>query len=97
MPNVEIHGLGWRKAVALRKKVFVLFKNKPYVEEMVVTIYRTVVTNYKGDSKPFFRLVNSCQEHSEEIVSGLETLMDTEHGELKSFRLKKGNRKAFAE
>ena len=89
MPNVEIHGLGWRDADALYDKVFELFKDKPYVEEMVITIYTTVVRDRNGNSKPFFRLVNSCQEHSEEIICGLETLMDTEHQELKSFRPKK--------
>ena len=85
MPNVEIHGLGWRDANALYDKVFELFKNKPYVKEMVVTIVR----DRNRNSKPFFRLVNSCQEHSEEIICALETLMDTEHQELKSFRPKK--------
>ena len=86
MPNIEIHGLSFIEADALFDKVLQLFKDKPYVEEMVVTIYPTIVRNHKRNSKPFFRLVNSCQEHSEEIICGLETLMDTEHQELKSFR-----------
>ena len=88
MPNVEIHGLNWRDAVVLRRKVFELFKDKPYVTEMVVTIYRTIVTNRNGNSKPFFRLVNSCQEHETEITNGLHNTflrMDIEHLDMKDF------------
>ena len=86
MPNVEIHGLGWFEADALYDKVFELFKDKPYVTEMVVTVYPTIVRGYKGSSKPFFRLVSSCQEHSEEIIRGLKTLlMDVEHQKLEDF------------
>ena len=85
MPNVEIHGMFWQEAVRLEKKIFKLFKDKPYIEEMVVTIYRTVVRDSKGNSQPFIRLVNSCQEHSEEIVEKLKTLEDVEHLKLESF------------
>ena len=86
MPNVEIHGMFWQEAVRLEKKIFKLFGDKLYIEEMVVTIYRTIVRDFKGNSRPFIRLVNSCQEHSEEIVEKLKTLeIDVEHLKLESF------------
>jgi hypothetical protein len=86
MPNIEIHGLGFLEADALFDKVFELFKDKPYVDEMVVTICKTTVRNRNRNPKPFFRLVNSCQEHSQEIIRGLKTLgMDIERGKLEDF------------
>jgi hypothetical protein len=86
MPNIEIHGLGFLEADALFDKVFELFQNKPYADEMVVTICKTTVRNRNRNPKPFLRLVNSCQEHSEEIISVLETLrMDIEHQGLEDF------------
>ena len=86
MPNVEIHGMFLQEAVRLEKKIFKLFGDKPYIKEMVVTIYQTIVRDFKGNSQPFIRLVNSCQEHSEEIVEKLKTLeIDVEHLKLESF------------
>lgn len=86
VPNVEIHGMSDWIAARLESKIFKLFGDKPYIEEMVVTIYRTIVRDFKGNSQPFIRLVNSCQEHSEEIVENLKTLgIDVEHLKLESF------------
>ncbi len=86
MPNVEIHGEAPWKAEDLSKEIFELFADKPYVEEMVVTIYGTIVTDFKGNIQPFIRLVNSCQEHSEEIIERLKILgIDIEHLKMESF------------
>jgi hypothetical protein len=89
MPNIEIHGLGFLEADALFDKIFELFKDKPYVDEMVVTICKTTVRNRNRNPKPFLRLVNSSEEHREEILCVLETLMDTEDQKLNAFRPKK--------
>jgi hypothetical protein len=87
MPNIEIHGMGVMvQAHEMKKRIFQLFSDKPYVEEMVVTIFSTKVRNKCGDSQPFLRLVNSCQEHAEEIITILRRLnMDIEYLELKAF------------
>ena len=87
MPNIEIHGMGKRaEANELANKIFEIFAGKPYVDEMVVTIFDTFVRDKKGNSQPFLRLANSCQEHTEEIITILRWLnMDIEYLELKAF------------
>ncbi len=86
MPNVEIHGLGWSEAQALRIEIFKLFAKKSYIDDMVVSICLTSVRDKDGKEQPFIRLVNSCQEHTEEILAGLKTLnMDIEQLSLVAF------------
>ncbi|OGZ29899.1 MAG: hypothetical protein A2562_02160 [Candidatus Nealsonbacteria bacterium RIFOXYD1_FULL_39_11] len=87
MPNVEIHGMGKREeANQLADKIFQLFADKPYVDEMVVTIFDTFVRDKEGDSQPFLRLANSCQDHTTEIIQKLRRLgLDVEHVQLQAF------------
>lgn len=87
MPNVEIHGMGKREEVnQLADKIFQLFAEKSYVDEMVVTIFDTFVRDKKGDSQPFLRLANSCQDHTTEIIQELRRLgLDVEHIQLQAF------------
>jgi len=87
MPNIEIHGMGKREeANLLAKRIFQLFADEPYVDEMVVTICDTFVQDRHGISQPFLRLANSCQEHTEEIIGKLRQLgLDVEHLEFKAF------------
>lgn len=91
MPNVEIHGLDKGAARGARKQIFDMFAGGSYVDEMVVTIYPTEVTNAKGTSQPFLRLANSCQAHTGEIIKRLKALgMDIERLELAEFIPKTG-------
>lgn len=86
MPNVEIHGLPLEEARRTRSVVFNLLKGRSYVWDMVVTIYPTEVENRKGDSQPFFRLANSHEEISEEIIEVLHHMgMDVEYLRLDKF------------
>lgn len=87
MPNIEIHGMGKREeAGQLAKRIFQVFADRPYVDEMVVTICDTIVQDKNGNSHPFLRLANSCQDHTEEIIQELRGLgLDIEHLELKAF------------
>ncbi len=85
MPNIELHGY-FERPGALELKIFDLFKDKPYVDEMVVTCCNDHVHDAKGNNQPFIRLVNSCQEHTEEIIEVLKTLhIDIEHLKLEAF------------
>lgn len=72
MPNIEIHGLPLAEAREKRHKIFGAFSDKSYVDEMVVTIFPTVVQDKKGDSQPFLRLVNTSQKHTKEIIERLK-------------------------
>ncbi len=74
MPNVEIHGVADPKARELRDRVFDLFSQASFVEEMVVTIFATAVTDRRGSCQPFIRLVNSDPGLNLEIVPGLKKL-----------------------
>ncbi len=87
MPNIEIRGLPKAAAKKLRKEVFALFDDREYVNEMVVSVETTDVEDRKGEKQPFFRLANSCQKHSGEIVRRLQKAfnMDVEHLVLKKF------------
>ena len=87
MANIEIHGLGKGiRADGMAKEIFQLFSDKPYVDEMVVTTFLTHVQNKNGKSQPFLRLINSCQEHTEEIIEKLKSFnMDIEHARLHAF------------
>ena len=96
MPNIEIHGLPKQEAEDLREKIFGLLQGTPYVNEMVVTIYQTVVKDKNGDDQPFIRLVNSPlhltqgEKMEREILERLETLdIDIEHLKLEKFIPKK--------
>ena len=90
MPNIEIHGLPYEEADDLANRIFYLFKEKPYVNEMVVTIFPSIVKDNNWKDQPFLRLANSCQEHTEEILEKLQTLnIDIEHLVLAKFIPKK--------
>ena len=90
MPNIEIHGLSKVEADAVYQRIVEIFKGRPYSNEIVVTTHSTEVKDLKGKKQPFLRLVNSCQEHTEEIMHVLEILgMDIERGKLEEFRPKK--------
>lgn len=92
MPNIEIHGfLDFNEARKLRQTVFALFKDEPFVDDMVVEIYPTDVGDRHDKSQPFFRLTNSREEHSEKILNTLYTLgLDIEYPpKLKKFIPKK--------
>ena len=94
MPNIELHGFGGQyvinnMTVDLPRVIFAMFQTKPYVSEMVVTVYPTTVIDQDGVNQPFIRLVNSCQEHSEEILKRLKELrVDIEHVRLEGFHPK---------
>lgn len=86
MPNIEIHGFYHEKEKAywIRRLIFGLFKNQPYIKEMVVTIFYTEVEDWMANSQPFFRLINDRMEPgiTEEIISILHEKfpeMDIEH------------------
>lgn len=84
MPNIEIHGVDKPRSLAL--KIFEIFQDRPYVDEMVVTIHSTEIINKKCESQPFIRLVNSHQEYSEEIIERLRSLkIDIEYLVLEKF------------
>lgn len=86
MPNIEIHGFVENNAKKLREDIFELFNSKSYVKEMVVTVFSTIVRDANNVSQPFIRLVNSCQEHTDEILNLLSSFdFDIEHLELKEF------------
>ena len=91
MPNVEIHGLSIERAIDLKGNIFKAFQNKPYVDEMVVTIFETIVCDKNDKRQPFIRLVNSCQKHTEEIIATLKQFkLDIEHLQLEAFYPKTG-------
>lgn len=94
MPNIEIHGLSRWEARNLRGKIFNLFQGRPYVDEMIVTIYENIVTDKNGEDQPFIRLANSHQLHTVEILGKLKTLdLDIEHLKLAAFIPKKKQEK----
>ena len=88
MPNIEIHGRFENSNVPdlLGRRIFDLFTGKPYVTDMVVTFCGDHVCDVHGNEQPFIRLLNSCQEHTEEILKELETLnIDIEYLDLSGF------------
>jgi len=91
MPNIEIHGLSNLMARDVRKQIFDMFAGGLYVDEMVVTIFPTEVTDARGKRRTFLRLANSYQAHTREIVERLKGLnMDIERIELAEFIPKPG-------
>jgi|GEM_PF-1532269 len=84
MPNIEIHGCADPETMV--GPIFDLFKGEEYANDMVVTICKDKVLNKDGRAQPFLRLVNSCQDHSDEIIEKLRTLhIDIEHLALQKF------------
>ncbi len=90
MPNIEIHGLATDQALKIRSQIFKLLKDRPYIDETVVTIYQDIVEDKDGNSQPFIRVVNDCQTYPKEILGLLRSLkIDLEHMRLSSFISKK--------
>jgi hypothetical protein len=89
MPNIEIHGLpqnGEGSAHDLRHKIFFAFQHEPYVDEMIITVIYDLVYMNGGRRVPFIRVVNSCQEHTGEIIEKLKQFdIDIEHAKLEAF------------
>src|SRR4030042_775959 len=73
MPNIEIHGfhVGLKDSNMLRLQIFELFKDRPFVNDMVVTAIESHVCDVKGQSQPFLRLLSSDAEEAEEILQVL--------------------------
>ena len=101
MPNIEIYGLAvnsrgdiaTRMVVELKDKIFGLFKDSPFVGEMVVTAIDSDVTDKDYEEQPFLRLLSSKEDHVNEILEKLKTLgMDIEYQKLEKFILKKGGK-----
>ena len=91
MPNVEIHGLDQSSARHVRHQIFNIFRNTSCVDDMVVTIFPTNVTDVHDIDRPFLRLVNSCQAHTDNIIVLLGALgMDIEYLQLAKFIPKPG-------
>lgn len=87
MPNIEIHGFSEEGALRLEGKIFLRFSDRPYADEMVVTIFPTTVRNRRGEAQPFLRLASPCDGHeAEEILQMLRHLgYDVEHLKLEAF------------
>jgi len=86
MLNIEIHSSSSVAAPGLKERIFALFQDQPYQDEIVVTIYSTRTFDRDENIQPFIRLVNSCQAHTEEILHLLRTLsLDVEHLQLTAF------------
>lgn len=98
MPNIEIYGyavnstgdVARRIIVTLRDQIFELFKDSPFVDEMVVTAIDSDVTDKNHEDQPFLRLLSSEEEHVGEILEKLKTLgLDIEYQKLEAFYPKK--------
>lgn len=89
MPNVEIHGLDQTTAIDVRKKIFVVlsalrgFK----IDDLVVTIFPTNVSDATGKSSPFLRLVDTPNDNWCAVTDTLRTAlrMDVEYMRLYNF------------
>ena len=91
MPNIEVHGFQRDEANVLRDRIFDTFKAESFVEEVVVTIYSTLVTDVKNCSQPFLRVVSTPCPHVEMIIEKLKTWsIDVEVMKLESFIPKSG-------
>jgi len=104
MPNIEIHGFGTQApisvsvygvqlkdpAFSLRARIFAMFKDKPYFNDMVVTIVPDETVDKLNFHQPFLRVVSTPVPYIGEIIELLKTLnMDIEIQELTAFIPKK--------
>ncbi|MCF7916577.1 MAG: hypothetical protein K9L61_02240 [Candidatus Omnitrophica bacterium] len=86
MPNIEIYGMGVNEATSMKKRIFDLFREDDFLDEMVVTIRKSIVEDYRGRAMPFIRLTTTPQSFIPKIVKKLKTLnLDLEIQQLKSF------------
>jgi hypothetical protein len=86
MPNIELHSFTAITAQGLRDRIFTLFHDKLYEDEVVVSICPTRTFNTNLEVQPFLRLIHSCTDHVEEIIEILRTLcLDIEQLQLSTF------------
>lgn len=98
MPNIEIHGLvagnHWSDAVKMRREIFQLLSNKSYAQEVIVTVFRDVVSDQKGSDRPYLRIVTTDVPFIGELVVLLQELnIDIELQKLIGFYPKESSTK----
>lgn len=92
MPNIEIHGMGRSRTLVtdkinvLKERIWECFLERPYINDVVVTVVDDRPQDPMGRSCPFLRLVSTREEYIPDVVERLKTLnMDIEHVDLAAF------------
>ncbi|MDP2741131.1 MAG: hypothetical protein Q8O66_00370 [bacterium] len=91
MPNIEIHGIPQEGAESIAKGLFNLFASNSFIDDLVATICLTKVITKSGDSRPFFRLVNTADLNNQIIIDKIAMAfnvfgcIDIEYMELTAF------------
>lgn len=92
MLNIEIHGMDMDEARKMQDAIFILFIKKPYLSNMVATIFNSSVMDYVGRHQPFLRVSSPLSEHLDEVMEALKTFkMNMEVNILTAFYPKEGH------
>lgn len=72
MPNIEVHGYG-DKSDAMVEKIRGSLRDSSEADEIVTTVFPTVVTTLNGGTSPFLRVISSDVE-LDDLLSRLKRL-----------------------
>ena len=79
MSNIEIHGHDLAVAKMMREQIFgEMFKGKPCVKDMIVTVVPSIVTNKAIFGQSFIRLFCPSPGEAEEIMDILRQYLPGE-------------------
>lgn len=86
MPNIEIHGLAPYETQKIVERITKCLENNSLVNETVITVIPSKVSDIIGNSAPFLRLYKTPDDPDIEIVEDLKKVgMDLEVTDLMRF------------
>ena len=74
MPNIEVHGCGV-DADSVRNAIFRNLNGRPYIKDVVVTIFPSDVRDHEGTTQPYLRICNTAKDQSKQNVEILAALV----------------------
>lgn len=74
MANIEVHSGEPLERLELRDRIFKLFSEKKYADDIVVGIYSVTTINKSRDPQPFLRVVSTQESYLSEMIEALQSL-----------------------
>lgn len=74
MPNIELHGFKKAEGEDLRRKIFQMFMDRTYVEQMVIKVCTCDVEDVYRRPQPYIRLWSSPHDYVPEVLERLLSL-----------------------
>jgi len=75
MPNIEIHCQDLVRSRQIRTLIFEALESRSYADEIVISLFKTQVTNLRKEKLPFIRVYSDEQSYLDDLVKELSALL----------------------